>query len=107
MSLGGFQQHLSVRTFDNVDRAPNYVEQGVKFSFFEIMEANVVGKGMKSGAATVDLVIRLPNGDKAIVMMPGTLIKALASAIIGTEERTLPPDVYGALDKAEFAKTLT
>ena len=81
---------LSIRIADTSKDAPNY--RGGDFKPARLKEAFIVAKGTESGKPTVDLVFEItdPAGnvtDIAVAMTTGAIIKALASAIEGTEAR--------------------
>lgn len=81
---------LSIRIADTSKDAPNY--RGGDFKPARLKEAFIVAKGTEGGKPTVDLVFEVTDADGnivdiAVAMTTGAIIKALASAIEGTEGR--------------------
>ncbi len=80
--------HFSVQVLDSVAEAPKY---GEDTSLLRIDTALVVGKGMESGAPSVDLQMTDADGRKFLVMTTGTLLEMLGGAIAGKRQRDAAP----------------
>lgn len=81
---------LSVRIVDSPKDAPNY--KGGDFKGATFREAVIVCQGTQAGKATVDLVFEVKDADGnvtdiAIAMITGEIVKALAGAVQGAEDR--------------------
>lgn len=82
-----FTNHLNIKCVDSPAEAPNY-NKNLTIRGIEIDHVLVVGKGMESGLATVDFVLKTKDGEQFVFMLTGTLIKNLVSIIEGVEART-------------------
>lgn len=81
---------LSIRIAETSKDAPNY--RGGDFKPARLKEAFIVPKGTEGNKPTVDLVFEVTDAagnvvEIAVAMTTGEIIKGLASAIQGVEDR--------------------
>ena len=86
--------HFSVNILDSVAEAPKY---GEDTTLLRIDTALVVGKGMESGAPSVDLQMIDGAGRKFVVMTTGSLLEMLGGAIAGKRQRDAAPPAGSAV----------
>lgn len=81
---------LNIRIVDGPEKAPNY--KGGDFMGARLKEAVIVLDGTTAGKPTVDLVFEIVNERGEVTglaagLTTGEIIKGLASAITGAEQR--------------------
>ena len=81
---------LTIEIAASVDEAPNWSRDHCDVRAVDIRKAIIVCHGMKSGAPTVDFVIAAEGGEQFVAMLTGTIVKQLAVAVTGAEQRTRP-----------------
>jgi hypothetical protein len=77
--------------------APKY---GADVTLLRIERALVVGKGMQSGAPSVDIQMVDSEGRKFLVMTTGSLLEMLGGAIAGKRQRDAAPAAGSAVPPA-------
>ncbi len=80
------QNHLPINLYDSPAVAPNYRKDQPNVKVATV-KAGIVLKGMVSGKCSVDLHFTTEDGIEAVAMLSGELIKGLAAAISGAEQR--------------------
>lgn len=89
--------HFNVVLHDSPAEAPKY---GEDVTLLRIDAALVVGKGMESGAPSVDLQMTDAAGRKFLVMTTGSLLEMLGGAIAGKRQRDAAPAAGSAVPPA-------
>lgn len=89
--------HFNVVLHDSPAEAPKY---GEDVTMLRIDAALVVGKGMESGAPSVDLQMTDASGRKFLVMTTGSLLEMLGGAIAGKRQRDAAPAAGSAVPPA-------
>jgi len=89
--------HFNVVLHDSPAEAPKY---GADVTLLRIEAALVVGKGMASGAPSVDLQMVDATGRKFLVMTTGSLLEMLGGAIAGKRLRDAAPAAGSAVPSA-------
>lgn len=89
--------HFDVEIVDSPSEAPKY---GTDVTLLRIERALVVGKGMVSGAPSVDLQMTDASGRKFLVMTTGSLLEMLGGAIAGKRLRDAAPAAGSAVPPA-------
>ena len=89
--------HFNVVLHDSPAEAPKY---GTDVTLLRIERALVVGKGMVSGAPSVDLQMTDASGRKFLVMTTGSLLEMLGGAIAGKRQRDAAPAAGSAVPSA-------
>lgn len=79
---------LKIEIVESPDLAPNYNRDEVGVRAATIDKCIIVGKGTVEGRPTVDFQIVAKDGSKFVAMLTGSLVKQLANAITGFEQRT-------------------
>lgn len=80
-------QALEIQICDSPQEAPNYNRDEVDIRSIEITKAVIVKGGMVSGKPTVDLQMQTKDGCRFVAMLTGELVKGLAAAVQGVEQR--------------------
>lgn len=87
--------HFNVVLHDSPAEAPKY---GADVTLLRIEAALIVGKGMESGAPSVDLqMVDDATGRKFLVMTTGSLLEMLGGAIAGKRQRDAAPAAGSAV----------
>ena len=81
-----FTNNVTVQIVNNSKEAPNYKEIG-GFTVLKITDCIIVGKGMESGAPSVDLQLEDEKGNKFVVMATGGIMEMLGGAVAGKRIR--------------------
>jgi len=89
--------HFNVVLHDSPAEAPKY---GEDVTMLRIEAALIVGKGMVSGAPSVDLQMTDATGRKFLVMTTGSLLEMLGGAIAGKRLRDAAPAAGSAVPPA-------
>jgi len=92
--MSGVTKDFAVQILDSVAEAPKY---GTDVTMLRIERALVVGKGMESGAPSVDLQMIDGAGRKFLVMTTGSLLEMLGGAIAGKRQRDAAPAAGSAV----------
>jgi hypothetical protein len=92
--MSGITKDFAVQILDSVAEAPKY---GTDVTLLRIERALVVGKGMKSGAPSVDIQMVDGEGRKFLVMTTGSLLEVLGGAIAGKRQRDAAPAAGSAV----------
>ncbi len=92
--MSGITKDFAVQILDSVAEAPKY---GTDVTLLRIERALVVGKGMVSGAPSVDLQMVDGDGRKFVVMTTGSLLEMLGGAIAGKRQRDAAPPAGSAV----------
>jgi hypothetical protein len=79
-------EHLEVEVVDSYKDAPDYKKQGGWIGI-TLKKAIVVGKGMQSGAPTVDLQLTDVQGRHYVALVTGNIVEMLAGVVRGKRER--------------------
>ena len=95
--MSGITNDFAVQILDSVAEAPKY---GTDVTLLRIERALVVGKGMVSGAPSVDLQMTDASGRKFLVMTTGSLLEMLGRAIAGKRLRDAAPAAGSAVPPA-------
>lgn len=86
--------HFDVEIVDSPSEAPKYADD---VTLLRIEAALIVGKGMVSGAPSVDLQMTDATGRKFLVMTTGSLLEMLGGAIAGKRLRDAAPAAGSAV----------
>lgn len=78
---------LKIEIVDSPDKAPNYRRDFIDIRSATITKAIIVRNGMVSGKTTVDFQFVDQEGAEYVAMITGELVKQLAYAIAGAEQR--------------------
>ena len=79
---------LKIEIVESPDQAPNYRRDELTTRTARLDKCIVVGKGTVTGKTTVDFQFYAEDGSKFVAMLTGELVKQLAGAITGFEQRT-------------------
>ncbi len=89
--------HFDVEIVDSPSEAPKYADD---VTLLRVDRALVVGKGMQSGAPSVDIQMVDSEGRKFLVMTTGSLLEMLGGAIAGKRQRDAAPAAGSAVPPA-------
>lgn len=78
---------LKIKIHDSVDEAPHWNRDHADVRLVDIESAHIVCGGMASGKSSVDIEIVDLEGNRFVGILTGDLIKGLAKAIEGAENR--------------------
>lgn len=78
---------LEIQIVDSPEKAPHYSKEKYAPTILVAKKAIIVGKGMVSGAPSVDLQLEDQAGNKYLVMATGGILEMLAGAVRGKRER--------------------
>lgn len=78
---------LKIEIVDDPSMAPNYDHDWLETRSATIDKCIIVGKGTIEGKPTVDFQITAQDGSKFVAMLTGSIVKNLAAAITGFEQR--------------------
>jgi hypothetical protein len=95
--MSDITKDFSVEILDSIAEAPKY---GADVTLLRIERALVVGKGMQSGAPSVDIQMVDSEGRKFLVMTTGSLLEMLGGAIAGKRQRDAAPAAGSAVPPA-------
>ena len=78
---------LDIEIHDSPEEAVHWNRDHPDVRVVDISKAHIVCKGTQQGLATVDFLIVDNEGNQFVGMLTGALIKQLAAAINGAEQR--------------------
>lgn len=81
-----FTNNVTVQIVDTSKGAPDYKKAG-DTTILKMTNCVIVGKGMESGAPSVDLQLEDEKGNKFVVMTTGLIIEMLGGAVVGKRMR--------------------
>jgi hypothetical protein len=72
---------------DSPENAPHYRRDAIDIRAATLHTAIIVKNGTVEGRPTVDFQFKTIDGDEFVAMLTGNLVKQLAAAIAGVEQR--------------------
>lgn len=78
---------LSIEVVGSPEEAPHYKRDRIDVRAASIQKAIIVLNGTVGGLATVDFHIYDQEGNMFVAMLTGAIVKGLAAAITGAEQR--------------------